>query len=119
MSETPVEINEAVASEDGGLTLYLKGPDGARTTLRLDVRAQGIILQTLLGSTVDPLGPLARVFQPMAVSRFKAEDDVGVSFLLSPQIGIHLVLDRALAEVLREKLSTFDEAATWESRTLN
>jgi hypothetical protein len=55
----------------------------------------------------------------MAVSRFKVEDDVGVSFLLSPQIGIHLVLDRALAEVLREKLATFDDGSTWESLRLN
>jgi hypothetical protein len=119
MSDARIEINEAVASEDGTLTLYLKAPDGAKTTLRLDARAQGIILQSLLGSTVDPLGPIARLFQPLAVSRFKAEDDVGVSFLLSPQIGIHLVLDRALAELLRQKLATFDDASSWESVTLN
>ena len=119
MSDAPIEINEAVASEDGALTLYLKGADGTKTTLRLDARAQGMILTSLLGSTVDPLGPMARLFQPMAVSRFRAEDDVGVSFLLSPQIGIHLVLDRALAELLRQKLATFDDASTWESRKLN
>jgi hypothetical protein len=119
MDESSAQINEAVVGADGVLTLYLRTADGGTTPVRLDIRTQGLILQTLLGSTLDPLGPLARRFEPAAVARFRIDDDVGVSFLLSPQIGLHFVLDRSLATVLQHKLETFDDAASWDMPKLN
>ena len=119
MDASSAEISEAVVGDDGVLTIYLRSPGGGTTPVRLDIRTQGMILQALLGSTLDPLGPLARRFEPAAVARFRIDDDVGVSFLLSPQIGLHFVLDRSLATLLQHKIATFDDAASWDTPKLN
>ena len=111
-----VEITEAVVSEDGVLRLYGKTADGHATDVKLGVRAQGMVLQALLGSPLDPLSPVARRFEPAGLSRFQIDDNVGLSFLLSPQIGIHFVLDRSLVKILGEMLATFDNSSTWRVR---
>lgn len=108
-----MEIYEAVVDEDSVLTLYLRAADGTTSSIKLGARAQGAILQTLLGSTLDPLSPVSRRFEPVGLLRFRFGDDVGVSFLLTPQIGLHFVLDRSLAGALRELLATFDDPSTW------
>lgn len=118
--ENPVaELSEAVVGDDGVLSLYFKAADGSASTIRLSERAQAYVLQTLLGSSLDPLRPTSRHFQPAGLSRFRIADDVGLSFLLSPQMGIHFVLDRSLAETLHELLATFDDRTTWRSPRVN
>src|SRR5262245_32082720 len=113
------ELSEAVIGENGVLSLYLKAEDGRVSTIRLSERAQALVLQTLLASSLDPLRPSSRRFHPAGLSRFRIADEVGLSFLFSPQMGIHFVLDRSLAEALRELLTTFDDASTWRTPSLN
>ncbi len=113
------ELSDAVVDEQVVLNLYLKTADGGTNTLRLNPRAQAFVLQALLGSSLDPLRPTSRHFQPAGLSRFRIDDDVGLSFLLSPEMGIHFVLDRSLAGVLNELLTTFDDKATWAKPRLN
>lgn len=115
MAKTVTDVAEAVVEGDGVLALYLKTPGGETSSMRIDVRAQGLILQALLGSTLDPLRATSRHFPVAGLSRFRVDDDIGLSFLLSPQIGVHFVLDRSLAPVLKELIETFDDPTTWRS----
>jgi hypothetical protein len=119
MTSAPVEIDEAIVGDDGILSLYVKSPDGVTSTVKVGIRAQSLILQALIGSTLDPFGSLARRFQPAGLARFRMDDGVGLSFLLSRQIGVHFILDRSLAGMLKEMLDTFDDPATWDSARLN
>lgn len=119
MANPVTELTEAVVDEDGVLNLYFRTADGSINKLRLSERAQAFVLQALLGSSLDPLRPSSRHFQPAGLSRFRIEDNIGLSFLLSPQMGIHFVMDRSLAGTLRELLSTFDDQSTWRAPQLN
>src|SRR5262245_12736787 len=119
MTRPEMDIKEAVVEDDGALSLYLKAPNGETTSVRIGLQAQGLILHALLGSSFDPLARTSRRFLPMGLSRFKIEDDVGLSFLIGQQIALHLVLDRSLAEILTELLATFDDASTWRSPRVN
>jgi hypothetical protein len=49
----------------------------------------------------------------------RAGDDVGLSFLLSPDIGSRLVLDRSLVAILKDLLETFDDPRSWRSAKIN
>jgi hypothetical protein len=113
------ELSEAVVGENGVLSLYLKAEDGSVSTIRLSERAQALVLQALLASSLDPLTPSSRRFHPAGLSRFRIADEVGLSFLFSKQMGIHVVLDRSLADSLRELLATFDDPSTWRAARLN
>ena len=113
------ELSEAVIGENGELSLYLKAEDGRISEIQLSERAQALVLQTLLASSLDPLRPTSRRFHPAGLSRFRIADEVGVSFLFSQRMGIHFVLDRPLAAALRELLATFDDPATWRAARLN
>ncbi len=119
MNRPLVEIDDAVVEDDGALSLYLKAPNGETTSVRIGLRAQGLILHALLGSSFDPLAGTSRRFQPMGLSRFKIQDDVGLSFLIGQQIALHLVLDRSLADILTEMLTTFDDTSTWRVPRVN
>ena len=118
-SKPLAKIDEVVVDDDGALSLYLKSPNGESTSVRIGLHEQGLILHALLGSSFDPFAGTSRRFQPMGLSRFKVEDDVGLSFLIGQQIALHLVLDRSLAEALTEMLATFDDASTWRAVTVN
>lgn len=115
MAAPETELSEAVVDENGVLNLHFKTADGGTSKIRLSERAQAFVLQALLGSSLDPFRPSSRHFQPAGLSRFRVDDDVGLSFLMSPQMGIHFVLDRSLAGTLRELLSTFDDTSTWRA----
>src|SRR5262245_49723732 len=119
MERPKVEVKEAVLEDDGALSLYMTAPNGETTSVRIGIQAQGLILHALLGSSFDPLARASRRFQPMGLSRFKIEDDVGLSFLIGQHIALHLVLDRSLAEILTELLATFDDASTWRAPRVN
>lgn len=113
MSGGEANLTEAVVGDNGVLTLYVKGDDGQQIDLKLGPRAQGMLLQVLLGSTLDPLSVRARRFEPGGLSRFRIGDDVGLSFLLSREIALHFVLDRSVAAILKDLLVTFDDPSTW------
>src|SRR5262245_12032558 len=109
------ELSEAVVDENGVLNLYFRAEDGGTTKIRLSERAQAFVLQAVLSSSLDPLRPTSRHLQPAGLSRFRIADEVGLSFLFSPQLAIHVVLDRSLAGTLHELLATFDDKSTWRA----
>jgi len=109
------ELTEAVVDESGVLNLYFKTEDGSTTKIRLSDRAQQFLLQAVLSSSHDPLQPSSRHLQPAGLSRFRVADEVGLSFLFSPRLAIHFVLDRSLAGTLHELLATFDDKSTWRA----
>jgi hypothetical protein len=113
------EVNEVVVGDDGVMRLYVKTAGGGTTSIGVGVRSKGLILQALLGSTLDPTSASARRFPVAGLARFRSDDDVGLSFLLSREIGMHFVVDRSLAAVLRELIDTFDDAGSWQSAKLN
>ncbi len=119
MTDATPDIREAVLDDDGVLTLYLQAAPGVVSEVKLGAQAQGLVLQALLGSSLDPLAPLSRRFEPMGLSRFRLHEEVGISFLLSPHVGIHFLLDRSLAEVLQDLLVTFDDVSSWRPLRAN
>src|SRR5262245_11542497 len=114
-----IEIREAVIASDGALNLYMKTADGRHVDVKLGEQAQVFILKALLGSTLDPLSPTSQRLRPIGLSRFRLNDDIGLSFLFGTELGMHFTLDRSLAAILNELLSTFDDPTTWRTSRLN
>ena len=113
MKLTVTKIGGAAWRDDGLLSL---GVNAGKTVHTLEFKPETIeaLLVALISSTRDPLGPLSRRIQPRGVSRFQIDEYIGLSFLLGPQTGIHLVLHRQLAKALQNLLETFDDSSTWD-----
>ncbi len=111
------EIGGEVTSDDGKLRIGCKVRERDYTITFSQKAQEQLLLSLLASSRGDPYGPTARRIIPRGLSRFQLGEDVGLSFLVSPSIGIHLVLKRPLAKALQELLETFDDPSTWDQPT--
>lgn len=106
-------LGGAAALPTGTLSIGFKNDRGEHT-LELSRAAQEQLLLALLTSAPsDPTGPALRHFAPNGVGRFQLGQDVGLSFLVARQAGIHLVLKRPLASTVQKLIETFDDHSTW------
>lgn len=81
-------------------------------TLLLSEKAQEQLFLSLVAS--DPNNPRLRKFRPGGVGRFRTEgQNIGISFLVSPGIGIHLELSRPQSTSLVQLIETNDDPASW------
>ncbi len=118
MKLTVTEIGGATWRDDGLLSLGVKAGRKVHT-IEFKPETTKELLMALIASPRDPLGRLSRRIQPNGVSRFQIEEYIGLSFLLAPQTGIHMVLHRQLANALQNLLETFDDSSTWNVSKLH
>jgi hypothetical protein len=104
-------------SSDGRLSVDFADAHGRSITLELSEIAQRELIMGLLSSTqADPAGRFGYRIRPLGVSRFRYDNDVGLSFVVQKDLAVHMVLSRPLAEGLRTRLETFDDESTWDLR---
>ena len=111
-----------VINKIGGVTTL---PDGTLSigyasskemhTLEIKPEALQQLFLPLLASKRDDLtSSLSRKIHAGGIGRFRMGDDIGISFLVTPEIAVHMVLQRPLAEVLQKLIQTFDDPSTWQ-----
>ena len=108
------EISTSATSDDGEITINCKVKDETYAIMFSGKAQEQLLLSLLASSPGDPAGPTARRIIPRGLSRFQLGEDVGISFLVTPGIGIHMVLKRPLAKALQDLLKTFDDPSTWD-----
>jgi hypothetical protein len=109
------ELGGAASLPNGTLSLGFKSLKDDHT-LELSPKAQEQLFLSLIASAArDPLGNAARRIRPQGLSRFQLGADVGLSFLLTHDLAVQVLLARPLAQALRRLLDTFDDPSTWDT----
>jgi hypothetical protein len=107
------KIGGAVTKDDGTINIAAVSK-GKVHTIEIATSAWEQFVFALLASSSDPSSATSKTIHPVGLGRFQTEENIGLSFYMAPNIALHLVLARPLANNLREVLDTFDDSSTWD-----
>lgn len=102
---------------DGTISVGSKSGSDVHT-IEITPAAQRQFFQHLLASKADdPLGSTAVRLTPQGVGRFQVDQRRGITFLLNMDAGVHVLMEKALADALLHLLQTWDDPSTWDLKT--
>jgi hypothetical protein len=111
------ELGGAVSLPDGSISIGVKCGEEVHT-IEVTPKARGQLLLPLLASAGrDPFEPNSFRLKPVGLGRFQIREERGLSFLLAPDVALHVQLLKPLADHLLQQLQTWDDPSTWKAPT--